>query len=221
VDVSPASQTAAPRASSRRDEQPGARIQPGAVALTFDDGPDPVWTRRILERLGELPATFFVDTSRVQVNQDLVRAMVEAGHEVGFHCHRHLRHTDMTQAEIDRDIEDGLSTLSDLDLHPRLWRTPWGVVTAQTRRVASRYGLELWNWTSDTHDWRGDSAEEMLAAVGPNIDQGGSVVLMHDAIGPGARRSDCTETERLVAGLARRGKTAGMRFVSLPGPGSQ
>jgi peptidoglycan/xylan/chitin deacetylase (PgdA/CDA1 family) len=198
-----------------REEQPRVRTQPGAVALTFDDGPDPVWTPRVLEQLGELPATFFVDTSRGRADPGLVQAAVESGHEVGFHCDRHIRHTDLTPAEIARDVEDGLSTLSGLGLHPRLWRTPWGVVTAETRRVASRHGLELWNWSADTHDWRGDSAEEMLAAVGPDMDQGGSVVLMHDAMGPGARRSDCVETERLVAALAERGQSAGMRFVRL------
>ena len=198
-----------------REEQPRARTQPGAVALTFDDGPDPVWTPRVLEQLGELPATFFVDTSRVRDHPGLVQAAAELGHEVGFHCDRHRRHTDLTPAEIARDVEDGLSTLGELGLRPRVWRAPWGIVTAETRRTASRHDLELWNWSTDTHDWRGDSAKEMLAAVGPDMDQGGSVVLMHDAMGPGARRSDCAETGRLVAALAKRGQRAGMRFVRL------
>jgi peptidoglycan/xylan/chitin deacetylase (PgdA/CDA1 family) len=197
------------------EEQPRTRAQTGSVALTFDDGPDPVWTPRVLELLGELPATFFVDTSRVRAHPGLVQAAAELGHEVGFHCDRHLRHTDLTPAEIARDVEDGLSTLGELGLRPRVWRTPWGVATEETRRAASRHGLKLWSWSADTHDWRGDSAEEMLAAVGPDMDQGGSVVLMHDAMGPGAQRSDCAETGRLVAALAERGQRAGMRFVRL------
>jgi peptidoglycan/xylan/chitin deacetylase (PgdA/CDA1 family) len=215
MDVPPASQTAAPRASSLFEEAPRVQAGPDAVALTFDDGPDPVWTPRVLEQLGELPATFFVDTSRVRANPDLVRRIADAGHTVGFHCDRHLRHTDLTPAEIAQDAEDGLRTLNELSLHPRLWRAPWGVVTSETRRVARQHGLELWNWSADTHDWRGDSVEKMLAAVGPDIDRGGSVVLMHDAIGPGARRSDCAETERLVSELVQRGQRAGMRFARL------
>lgn len=198
-----------------REGQPRTRIHPGAVALTFDDGPDPAWTPRVLKRLGELPATFFVDTSRARAHPYLVRAVVEAGHEVGFHCDRHLHHADLTPAEIERDVEDGLRTLSGLGLRPRMWRTPWGGVNAGTRRVASRHGLELWNWSADSRDWRGDGAKAMLAAVGPDIDKGGSVVLMHDAVGPGARRQDCAQTVRLVSDLAERGRRAGMHFVRL------
>ena len=66
--------------------------------------------------------------------------------------------------------------------------------------LAGERKLALTGWSADTHDWRGDDADEMLAATLPALDRDG-VVLMHDGIGPGARRGDCEETVRMLKPL--------------------
>jgi peptidoglycan-N-acetylglucosamine deacetylase len=172
------------------------------LSLTFDDGPDAQWTLRILEELQRLRlrATFFMVGERVQAMPAIVGAAIEAGHEVQLHCHRHVRHTELSEDEIERDTDAALAALAQIGVCPTHWRTPWGITTNATLRVADARGLELVHWSIDTHDWRGDPAVAMLAQARPLL-AGGGVVLMHDALGPGALRKSCENTVELLRGL--------------------
>lgn len=174
--------------------------------LTFDDGPDPRWTARVLDALARAGAraTFFVLGERVAAHPELVERAVAEGHEIGLHGDRHLRHAENPRAVVEADSLRALERLAALGVHPTRWRAPWGVETAATRTIAARLGLELTGWTVDTHDWRGDGADEMLARCGGQALAPGAVVLMHDGLGPGARRSDCAATVELTARLLAR-----------------
>jgi peptidoglycan/xylan/chitin deacetylase (PgdA/CDA1 family) len=177
------------------------------LALTFDDGPDPVWTTRLLDLLADhaARATFFPIVPRAAQQPALIERMLTDGHSVGLHCCEHVRHCDRDPAWLRRDTCAGLATLSSLGVDAALWRTPWGVTAPWTAVVAREQGLNLVGWTVDTHDWRGDGAEAMFAATRDDLAPG-SVVLAHDGIGPGARRQTVEQTlgyvER-VAELAR------------------
>jgi peptidoglycan/xylan/chitin deacetylase (PgdA/CDA1 family) len=174
----------------------------GACALTFDDGPDAVWTPRVLaelERSG-VQATFFVLASRARGAPGLIAAMLERGHDVELHADRHLRHSTLSFEQIEQDTQQALRRLEGLGVTPRRWRTPWGICTADTRRVAARHGLQLVGWTIDTHDWRGYSSQTMLDRARSQL-RGGDVILMHDAVGPGATRADCSATVELIGPL--------------------
>jgi peptidoglycan-N-acetylglucosamine deacetylase len=191
---------------------------PGTIALTFDDGPDPEWTARVLAELARrgAAATFFVEAPRALAHPDLIKAMSAGGHEIGFHCVQHVRHSELSDEGLVAEAAEGLEILAWLGIRPSTWRAPWGEVTATTRRVAAEYGLELWAWSFDSHDWRGDGHEEMLSAleVGGGLGDG-TVVLMHDGLGPGARRECCTETVRLTAALLDAAAAAGLRPAPL------
>jgi len=169
------------------------------LQLTFDDGPDPVWTPRILDalRAADLRATFFVIAPRAQAHPTVVRRAQAEGHDVQLHCDAHVRHTELSEAEGRTDIRRALERLADLGVAPTSWRTPWGVHAPWTEAVAREHDLELCGWDVDTHDWRGDSAEAMLAATGPEL-RDDAVVLLHDGLGPGALRTDCDQTLRYV-----------------------
>jgi peptidoglycan/xylan/chitin deacetylase (PgdA/CDA1 family) len=171
--------------------------------LTFDDGPDPVWTPRILDalRAGGLGATFYVIAPRAAQHTALVRRARAEGHAVELHCHDHVRHTELGAGEGRADTRRALAALARLDVRPRRWRTPWGVQAPWTAEVAREHELTLSGWDLDTHDWRGDTAEQMLAAIGPGLRED-AVVLCHDGLGPGALRDGCAETVRLVELLA-------------------
>ena len=173
----------------------------GTVALTYDDGPDRVWTPRVLAALRRAGAraTFFVQARRAVAHASVVEEMLGDGHEVGFHCLDHIRHSQRTRDGLASDLAIGLESLAGLGVRPRAWRTPWGVETDVTRDLAAERELRLWGWNVDTHDWRGDPAPRMLAT---HVAQGGllagDVILMHDALGPGARREGCAETVALT-----------------------
>jgi peptidoglycan/xylan/chitin deacetylase (PgdA/CDA1 family) len=186
------------------------------VALTFDDGPDPRWTPRVLDALGEVgaAATFFVVAPRVRRWPELVRRALAEGHRVEPHCAGHVRHSELDRAGISADTAATLDTLAELGVEARLWRPPWGVRTPDTEEVARDYGLQLVGWTHDTHDWRGDAASRMLAAVRPGLGPG-SVVLMHDGLGPGARRTGCRETVALIRPLVDHVRALGCEPATL------
>lgn len=176
----------------------------GTFALTYDDGPDPLWTAQLLEELGEsgARATFFVITPRAVANRELIEQMLAAGHEVALHCYRHVGHPDQSEGELAAEVATGVRQLRSVGAEPLAWRAPWGRETEVTRRLAGRYGLRLWGWNLDSHDWRGDSAARMYGAVEAQGGlRDGDVVLMHDGFGPGARRSGCEETLELTRRL--------------------
>jgi peptidoglycan/xylan/chitin deacetylase (PgdA/CDA1 family) len=114
----------------------------------------------------------------------------------------------MTRREIEEDARLGLRYLAEAGVEPELWRPPWGVCSPGTEEVASELGLSLVLWTEDTHDWRGDTATEMLNDINNGLGPG-SVVLMHDGLGPGARRAGCGQTVALTGMLARRVRELG------------
>ncbi len=179
---------------------PSERRHPRALNLTFDDGPDPTWTPLVLDQLarGAATATFFVVGERVLAHPDVVEAALAAGHDVQLHCQRHMRHTELSEVELQRDTEAALAALESVGVRPRLWRAPWGVQTEASVRVAQRLGLRLVRWSIDTHDWAGEEPQAMLAHARPRIAEGGAV-LMHDALGPGGASVRLPEHHRVAA----------------------
>jgi peptidoglycan-N-acetylglucosamine deacetylase len=186
------------------------------IALTFDDGPDPVWTPRLLDLLGQLRAraTFFVIAPRAARRPDLIARMTEEGHAVGLHCGEHARHPSRDIGWGRHDTSHALACLHGLGVAPGLWRAPWGDLAWWSGRVASEHDLTLVHWTVDTHDWRGDTARQMFQATHDRLADG-AIVLAHDGIGPGARRADAAETLGFVELAAAHARADGLELGTL------
>jgi peptidoglycan-N-acetylglucosamine deacetylase len=186
------------------------------VALTFDDGPDPTWTPRLLDVLERLDvrATFFPIAARAEEAPGIVERMRACGHVVGLHCDQHVRHSQRRRDWVERDTDRALRRLGRVGVRPRLWRTPWGDTAPFTQSVAAERELQLVHWSVDTHDWRGDSAEEMLTTTREGL-RPGAVVLAHDGIGPGALRADCRQTIDYVAVAVEHVRLCGWELVTL------
>lgn len=167
--------------------------------LTFDDGPDARWTPAVLTalRAEDLRATFFVVGAQVARRPELLEAILTDGHAVQLHCHEHVRHTDIGLNALARDTARALAVLSEHDIHPTRWRPPWGILAPWSPIIAQHHGLRLETWSADSHDGRGDPAEEMLVSLEPHLGPG-ACVLLHDGLGPGAERSGCAQTVALV-----------------------
>ena len=187
------------------------------LALTFDDGPDPEWTPRlldVLERAGAR-ATFFPIATRAAANPELIARMLADGHTVGLHCHEHVRHSSRDRDWLEADTVAALALLRDTGVvHPKLWRTPWGDIAPFTGEVAAAHKLALVGWTVDTHDWRGDDAQTMLAATAGELGDG-AIVLAHDGIGPGAQRADIEQTIAYTELVAQRARADGLTLAAL------
>ena len=153
------------------------------VALTFDDGPDPVRTPALLDALAELdaPATFFLLGDVVDANAAVVRRIAREGHELGNHtyCHRYLplarsRSVERELRATDRAVERATGVVPAIARPPWGGRTPWTV--RAFRRVAKR--LDLWHVNS--YDWKGKPAAEVVERVLERA-RPGSIILMHEA----------------------------------------
>jgi peptidoglycan/xylan/chitin deacetylase (PgdA/CDA1 family) len=186
------------------------------LALTFDDGPDPVWTPRLLDLLSELGAraTFFVIGPRASDHPTLIARMLDEGHSVEMHCEQHVRHSAREIAWGREDAARATARLRELGADPALWRTPWGDLAWWSQRVASEHSLRLVHWTVDTHDWRGDSSEQMFADTRDRLTHG-AIVLAHDGIGPGARRTDAEQTLGFVELAVAHARRRGLRLAAL------
>lgn len=190
--------------------------EPRSLALTFDDGPNEYWTRYVLGVLAqaEVSGTFFMIGECLRAARSAAQAVIDAGGELQLHCDRHVRHSELSEAEIEADTLRALDAFAELDVRPTLWRTPWGICTDATQRVAARHGLRLVHWTIDTHDWRGDPVATMLALARARFGRGG-IVLMHDGLGPGSLRIGAQNTAELLLPLIAAAQAEGLSVGSL------
>jgi peptidoglycan/xylan/chitin deacetylase (PgdA/CDA1 family) len=186
------------------------------LMLTFDDGPDPTTTPRLLDLLADAAATatFFVIAPRAEACAGTVARMIGDGHAVGLHCDEHVRHSDRGHSWVAGDTVRALQRLQALGVTPELWRTPWGVTAPWTASVATEHGLDIVGWTVDTHDWRGDGAESMFAATRDRLTPE-AIVLAHDGIGPGALREDARQTLDYVGLVLAHAQELGLPVASI------
>jgi peptidoglycan/xylan/chitin deacetylase (PgdA/CDA1 family) len=212
---------------SGRPGRQGHKVS-AVVALTFDDGPDPVFTEKVLNALDEVSAkaTFFVVADQIQGSdtpkEHSARVMGEIqarDHAIQLHCGTHETHKKWTRAQIETDAKRTLDTLSRLGVpRPCLWRPPLGdYKDPESCQAAAALGLQLIRWTWDTADWTGRSCEQMLAAAAAAPLHEDSVVLMHDATRYAAR-DDCDSTVELIPHLVGLLRERGYDFGSLTAP---
>ena len=180
------------------------------VYLTFDDGPHPTWTPRVLEVLARhgATATFFVLGQNVEAYPELASRLVEAGHDAENHTfdHASLDKVDRETfiAEV-RDTDDAIHAAAGAQADPiSCLRPPYGAYDAQTSALAAELGKTLTLWNVDPQDWRrpgaAQIAEHLLAHARP-----GAILLMHDG---GGERSQTVEALETVLGeLVARGYT--------------
>lgn len=155
------------------------------AAVTFDDGPDPEFTPRILDLLDRfgVTATFMVMGHNAVTHPDLLRDIADAGHEIGGHGWRHLNLAETTAEETREEIEHGNRMIeARTGVSIRVFRPPYGRFGENAVRVLARSGRDLvvWSVTRGKMSWRepGQISSHVLGALGP-----GDIVDLHDGIG--------------------------------------
>ncbi len=157
----------------------------GRVYLTFDDGPDPRWTPRILDILAEaaVPATFFLVGRLAARYPGLVRRLAAEGHAVGNHTWSHRHPWAMTMNAARREVRDGATAIADiLGQPPRWFRPPHGRLRGCMIEEAERDGQTMVLWNRSAVDW-GPWASAAGIAARLDAVQGGDIVLLHDGRG--------------------------------------
>jgi peptidoglycan/xylan/chitin deacetylase (PgdA/CDA1 family) len=147
---------------------------PGELALTFDDGPNPIWTPRLLEVLSRrgVRATFFLVGSYAQAEPSLVRQIAAAGHLIGNHSWSHLNLALAPAHRIEEQITRTTQTLEEITGAPVLFfRPPYGARRPATLSIARRLGLTPVLWNAMTSDWKNPSANAISLKLQGKIDR--------------------------------------------------
>jgi peptidoglycan/xylan/chitin deacetylase (PgdA/CDA1 family) len=185
----------------------------GAIGLTFDDGPDPVHTPRVLEILARhgVRATFFVKGDAAEAHPELVRRLVDEGHDVASHGYHH-RHALWQRWPIEGFVDTwrGIHRLEELlGRTVEFFRPPWGAHSWTTFFAVKLAGVESVYWTVEAHDWHPEFAPpDVVAKVLAEADAGG-IIVMHDG-GRGGPR-----TIVALGGVLRGLRERGLRPVPL------
>lgn len=184
--------------------------RPKLIALTFDDGPYPVFTPLLLDVLRDahVPATFFLIGRDAQEWPELAERIRTDGNEVADHTYSHPNLDQETPGEVREEILQGRDVLWELTHDPAvrtLMRPPHGRYTEQTLRVAQSIGYSVVLWTYDSGDWRTIPAEQIEREI---LDHATApeIVLLH---------SGKLATIEAMPAVIARFKEAGYEFVTV------
>jgi peptidoglycan/xylan/chitin deacetylase (PgdA/CDA1 family) len=209
---------------------PGSRIfgraltaprRPGELALTFDDGPNPAWTPKLLDVLAgnDVRATFFMLGRHAKAEPQLARRIAAAGHVVGNHSWSHPNLSRSSAARVREELRRTKETLEQIVGAPVRWfRPPYGARRPVVFRTAREMGLEPVLWNAMTTDWRERSGVRIAKRLAAKIERAerrgfaGNIVL-HD--GNHRQRSGDRGPSIEAAGLLIKRFAGTHRFVTV------
>jgi len=188
--------------------------KPGELALTFDDGPNPLWTPRLLELFDyyNVRATFFMMGSHAQAVPDLVRRVAAAGHLIGSHSWSHPNLAYAGAGRVREELTRSKDAIQQITGAPvKFFRPPFGARRPYVLRTARELGMTPVLWNAMTNDWEEPSAEKIAAKLTKKIDRLGrqgwaANVVLHDGnnLDPVAdRRASATAAEMLLIHYAK------------------
>ncbi|WAX79754.1 polysaccharide deacetylase family protein [Streptomyces sp. KMM 9044] len=197
------------------------------LVLTFDDGPDPVWTPRVLDVLKkhDAHAVFFVTGTMASRHPDLVQRMVDEGHELGLHTFNHPDLSLQSRERIDWELsQNQLALTGAAGVRTSLFRPPYSSFSAAmdnkswpvTEYIGSLGYITVVNNT-DSEDWQRPGADEIIRRATPE-DGEGAIVLMHDS--GGDRSQTVAALDRFLPDLKERGYEFDNLTEALDAPGA-
>ena len=150
------------------------------IALTFDDGHNPIYTPQLLDllKLYDIKATFFVVGSKAEKYPYIIKRMHEEGHSIGIHHYEHKSNWVLTPSQLHRQLEQTAQVIfCCTGRWPVLYRPPWGHFNMSTPLIANGYRTVLWSHIFG--DWKVERTR-MLYEDLHNAVEDGAVFLLHD-----------------------------------------
>ena len=175
------------------------------IALTFDDGPHPRYTKKILNILEKynIKATFFVIGVNIENYPEDLKRISEAGHEIGNHSYDHHSTLGLGEEQLTKEIELCEKLIYDsVGTKPTLFRPPQGKFNTRLTDITTKKGYSVILWSIDTRDWEHASPNNIAKEVTKNI-SGGDIILMHDYIS--GKNTTCDALELIIPMLQEKG----------------
>ena len=165
-----------------------APARAGGLALTFDDGPNPTWTPRLLDVLGEhgVKATFFLLGIRAEAEPKLVQRIAAEGHLIGNHSWSHKNLALTAASKVREELTRTSETLEQITgERVKYFRPPFGARRPAVFRIARSLGLRVVTWNAMTSDWSEPSADRIAGELTAKIDRLGrrgqsANIVLHD-----------------------------------------
>lgn len=169
------------------------------VALTFDDGPDPIYTPQILDALAkyDAKATFFVIGAEAERFPEIIKRQAKEGHELANHTYRHNFRDNFNENILKKELIQTSNIIQNLTgIKPTLFRPHSGYYNEKNVNTAINNGYQviLWSWHQDTKDWKRPGVGKITRNVVSDT-KPGDIVIFHDAGG------DRTQTVRAVENI--------------------
>ena len=179
----PAPTPAPAPAAPRKHTYNSCNVESSTVAMTFDDGPHPKLTPKLLDMLKErnIKATFFVIGKCVAEFPDIAKRIVDEGHEIANHSWSHPQLTKLSPSAFASEIAQTNEAIEKATgIRPVTMRPPYGAINASlTKRLNDEYGLCVILWSVDPQDWKIRKSEHVSSHIIKNTAPG-SIILAHD-----------------------------------------
>lgn len=176
------------------------------VALTFDDGPDPRFTKEVVDLLDKHKerASFFFVGDRALTYPDTTRYVVQHGDEIANHTFSHPDMRALSEEQIYREIKQGEAALYQITGLKSPWfRAPSGVFNERVRKAANRANVQLVGWYEDTRDWSNIGPGRIYSNAMKTL-KPGHIILFHDCCGRD-RKKTVAALDRVLTEIEKRG----------------
>lgn len=153
------------------------------IALTFDDGPDDVFTPQVLDILKkyDVKATFFLVGENVERNSEIVKRQFEEGHEIGNHTFTHINVAKKGYNEIYNEIIKTQEVIKDvIGIEPKLFRPPYRAISRNMCDIVKNKNMNIVLWSNlDPRDWSNPGVYYIVDTIENKVENG-NIILLHD-----------------------------------------
>lgn len=188
------------------------------VALTFDDGPSPIWTPKILDELKKenIKAAFFMIGHHVQKYPEIAKRVAEEGHTIGNHGYAHSVMFYYTPAEIEEEIKYTEHVIKEITgVTTKYFRPPKAWLRRAIKEKVKSMGYETVLWSLNSKDWVSFNHKAIAEYISKNI-KNGDILLFHDSGNVTSTEGGSRlQTVKTVSLLARMLRKKGFEFISI------
>ncbi|MDD5618321.1 MAG: polysaccharide deacetylase family protein [Candidatus Omnitrophica bacterium] len=188
------------------------------VALTFDDGPSPEWTPKILDELKKagIKATFFMLGENVARYPEIARRVAEEGHEIENHTYDHRVLIYYKLDELEKEVKEAEAIIKSVTGQTtRYFRPPKAWLTGAEKKKLKEMGYGIVLWTLNSKDWVNFHDKQITSYILRNI-MPGDIILFHDSGGVFTTEGgDRSQTVKTIPRLVRKLREKGYSFVTI------
>ncbi|VIF76735.1 oligosaccharide deacetylase [Clostridioides difficile] len=185
------------------------------IALTFDDGPDEVFTPQVLDILkkNNVKATFFVVGEKVEYNKELLKRQYTEGHEIGNHTFTHINVAKNSYDKVEKEITDTQNAVKNIiGVEPKIFRPPYRAMSKSVCDIIVSKKMNIILWSNlDPRDWSNPGVGNIINTILTKV-QNGNIILLHDY---NNRRNDKSQTIQALEVVIPKLKEKGYKFVTI------